>query len=280
MDINTYPKHRSSFHREESKHEIDYDPTLNQHKTAPSTIKKFFSNEFEKNSEPVKYKSRLPKLSSVHGLSKLLKKTKKSLENEADSHDDVLQNENKPLTHHFHSAKKKVSEHISKHPKIYTQLKDAIVKLVFISSVFVLLFTFFYNYLTFYKTLLTVSPGLSKFYYSWATVTYTLYIVAGVLWTQTDNKTTFFYYPYLFWFISFASLVHMITSFVVEAVIVSEINEEPKKKSVQLCLILDMVFGIILCVISIYLSYKMYECAERYQAVGCPNIVGMTFSTT
>ena len=72
----------------------------------------------------------------------------------------------------------------------------------------------------------------------------------------------------------------MITSFIVEAIVVPEIKEEPKKKSVQLCLILDMVFGIILCVISIYLSYKMYECAERYQAVRCPNIVGMTFSIT
>ena len=38
------PKHRSSFHREESKHEIDYDPTLNQHNNAPSRIKKILTS--------------------------------------------------------------------------------------------------------------------------------------------------------------------------------------------------------------------------------------------
>ena len=43
MDHHNYSKLRLSFHREESKHEVDYDPTINQHKTAPSKTKKFSS---------------------------------------------------------------------------------------------------------------------------------------------------------------------------------------------------------------------------------------------
>ena len=137
------------------------------------------------------------------------------------------------------------------------------------------LFAFFYNYITYYTTLVDLSPGFSKFYYAWATVTYALFIVAGVLWTQHDNRDMFFYRPYFFWFVSFASLVHMITSFAVEAVVVSEIKEEPKKKSVQQCVVIDMVFGIIPCGVSIYLSYVMYQCQGRYALDKCAPIIGL-----
>ena len=157
-----------------------------------------------------------------------------------------------------------VQGHIQKHHKSYKQARDVIVKLVLIGSSLTMLFALVFNYITYYKTLVAVSPGLSKFYYAWALLTYTLYIVGGVLWIDPGTRDTFFLHPYLFWFISFASLVLMITSFIVEAIVVPEIKEEPKKKSVQICIILDMVFGIILCVISVYLSYKMYACQVRY----------------
>ena len=159
---------------------------------------------------------------------------------------------------------KTITGHVQRHQKSYKQARDVIVKLVLIFSALTMLFALVFNYITFYKTLVAVSPGLSKFYYAWALLTYTLYIVGGVLWSDAGTRETFFLHPYLFWFISFASLVLMITSFVVEAIVVSEIKEEPKRKSVQICVLLDMVFGIILCVLGVYLSYKMYGCQERY----------------
>ena len=109
-----------------------------------------------------------------------------------------------------------ISDHYEKHQEKYERAQKTLIPFIIGGSFIVMILELFYNYIMFYKTMIAVAPGLSKFYYSWALLTYVLYFTGGILFiTETEQ---FFYRPYFFWFIAFASFVLMITSFVVEAV--------------------------------------------------------------
>ena len=160
-----------------------------------------------------------------------------------------------------------ISDHYEKHQEKYERAQKTLIPFIIGGSFIVMILELFYNYIMFYKTMIAVAPGLSKFYYSWALLTYVLYFTGGILFiTETEQ---FFYRPYFFWFIAFASFVLMITSFVVEAVAVAEIKEEPKRKAVQIPVVIDMVFGILLCIFSFYFSYSLYECKLRVVPTKC-----------
>ena len=165
------------------------------------------------------------------------------------------------------NSKKPFSDHYEKHAVKYKRAQKTLIPVILGCSFIVMILELFYNYVMFSKTFIAIEPGLSKFYYSWALLTYIFYFIGYILF-YTERE--FFYTrPYLFWFIAFASLVLMITSFVMEAVAVSEIKEEPKRKAAQIPVVIDMVFGIILCILSLYFSYTMYDCHYRGNPVTC-----------
>ena len=165
------------------------------------------------------------------------------------------------------NSKKPFSDHYEKHAVKYKRAQKTLIPVILGCSFIVMILELFYNYVMFSKTFLAIEPGLSKFYYSWALLTYIFYFIGYILF-YTERE--FFYTrPYLYWFIAFASLVLMITSFVMEAVAVSEIKEEPKRKAAQIPVVIDMVFGIILCILSLYFSYTMYDCHYRGNPVTC-----------
>ena len=159
------------------------------------------------------------------------------------------------------------SDHYDMHREKYERAQKTLLPFILGGSFIVMILELFYNYIMFYKTLIAVEPGLSKFYYIWALFTYILYFIGGILFFT--ERIFFFYHPYFFWFIAFASLVLMITSFVLEGVAVAEIKEEPKRKAAQIPVVVDMVFGILLCIFSFYFSYSLYDCHERHTEPFC-----------
>ena len=159
------------------------------------------------------------------------------------------------------------SDHYDTHQEKYERARNTLVPFIIGGSFIVMILELFYNYIMFYKTLIAVEPGLSKFYYIWALFTYILYFTGAILFFT--ERRFFFYHPYFFWFIAFASLVLMITSFVLEGVAVAEIKEEPKRKAAQIPVVVDMVFGILLCIFSFYFSYSLYDCHERHTEPFC-----------
>ena len=161
------------------------------------------------------------------------------------------------------------SDHYEKHQEKYERAQKTLVPFIIGGSFIVMILELFYNYIMFYKTLIAVEPGLSKFYYIWALFTYILYFIGAILFYT--EREFFFKRPYFFWFIAFASLVLMITSFVLEGVAVAEIKEEPKRKAAQIPVVVDMVFGILLCIFSFYFSYSLYDCHERHTEPFCFN---------
>ena len=160
-----------------------------------------------------------------------------------------------------------ISDHYEKHQEKYERAQKTLVPFIIGGSFIVMILELFYNYIMFYKTLIAVEPGLSKFYYIWALFTYILYFIGAILFYT--EREFFFKRPYFFWFIAFASLVLMITSFVLEGVAVAEIKEEPKRKAAQIPVVVDMVFGILLCIFSFYFSYSLYDCHKRSDGPTC-----------
>ena len=163
-----------------------------------------------------------------------------------------------------------IRDHFTRHAEKYERAQNTLVPFIIGGSFIVMILELFYNYIMFYKTLIAVEPGLSKFYYIWALFTYILYFTGAILFFT--ERRFFFYHPYFFWFIAFASLVLMITSFVLEGVAVAEIKEEPKRKAAQIPVVVDMVFGILLCIFSFYFSYSLYDCHERHTEPFCFNV--------
>ena len=185
--------------------------------------------------------------------------------------------ENKTFKKRYERARKNMkhvsqsfSDHYENHQDKYERAQNTLVPFIIGGSFIVMILELFYNYIMFYKTLIAVEPGLSKFYYIWALFTYILYFTGGILFFT--ERRFFFYHPYFFWFIAFASLVLMITSFVLEGVAVAEIKEEPKRKAAQIPVVVDMVFGILLCIFSFYFSYSLYDCHKRSTDAFCIDI--------
>ena len=63
------------------------------------------------------------------------------------------------------------SDHYDMRREKYGCAQKTLLPFILGGSFIVMILELFYNYVMFYKTLIAVEPGLSKFYYSWALLT-------------------------------------------------------------------------------------------------------------